>query len=359
MISRFLKLKLCILISFSLLASMVAQATPAPVATFPIEIIDNRTHIRFDGPDGPVTFLLDTGATSSIFFDTTLIPAAALQGTDEAKISFPAIGKSAIGKRLGDVSLSEGSSTFVSQNGLLITGDGDVKTALEANFSGIIGQELFERYVVEIDPQKETLLLYQPGTDLEENYELKHRLKMLGHTPYIAFKSQLPWEKRSSVKNMLLDSGYPGGMVFWSKKHFMQATSLTERRQLTANQMGVLTAANVSFGNLFFENLPIFIASSVPEQSEERDGLIGASMLAQYRHVVDFHGKRLLLSPLVDEDGDPVQIIDGAVYTPNNEDFKVKFFGPKIPIYPVLTIYSAKSRSRPLSSTRLGGSDSH
>ena len=357
MIHQHLTLKFCIFISLSFLASLTAQATTVPVATFPIEIIDNRTHIRFDGPDGPVTFLLDTGATSSIFFDTALIPATALQGTGEARINFPAIGKAAMGKRLGDITLSEGASTFISQNGLLITGNPDVRTALEANFSGIIGQELFERYVVEIDPQKEILNLYQLGTDLEDNYELKHRLKMLGHTPYITFKSQLPWEKRSSVKNMLLDSGYPGGMVFWSKKHFMQATSLAERRQLTANQMGVLTAANVSFGSLFFENLPIFIASSVPEQSEERDGLIGASILAQYRHVVDFHGERLLLSPLVDDEGEPVQIIDGAVYTPNNEDFKVKFFGPKIPFYPVLTIYA--SRSRPGLSTRLGASDHH
>lgn len=354
MVGLYLKLKLSIFISFSILASLGAQATPTPIATFPIEIIDNRTHIRFDGPDGPVTFLLDTGATSSIFFDTALIPDAALQGTDEAKISFPAIGKAAMGKRLGNVRLSEGSSTFISQDGLLITGNGDVRRALEANFSGIIGQELFERYVVEIDPQEEKLRLYRPGSDLDDGYELEHKLRMLGHTPYIAFKSQLPWEKRSSVKNMLLDSGYPGGMVFWSKKHFMQATSLAERRLLTEKQMGVLTAANVNFGSLYFENLPIFIASSVPAQSEKRDGLIGASLLAQYRHVIDFHSQRLLLSPLVDDQGEPVQIIDGAVYTPNNEDFKVKFFGPKIPIYPVLTIYSTRSRSRPLSSTRLG-----
>ena len=101
--------------------------------------------------------------------------------------------------------------------------------------------------------------------------------------------------------------------------------------------------------------MPIFIASNVPSQSEERDGLIGASILSQYRHVIDFHGERLLLSPLVDDDGEPVQIIDGAVYTPNNEDFKVKFFGPKLPIYPVMTLYSSKTR--PLSPHHQGITD--
>lgn len=355
MMYQYSKFKIALILIFSLGYSLAASAAPKPVATFPIEIIDNRTHIKFDGPEGVVTFLLDTGATSSVFFDTDLIPPAALNGVEEAKINFPAIGKSAMGKRLGNISLSEGGSTFISRNGLLISGDTDVRDALEANFSGIIGQELFERYIVEVDPQKKLINLYAPGTDLEEDFELEHRLQMQGHTPYIAFKSQLPWEKRSSVKTMLLDSGYPGGLVFWSERHFMQATSVSERKTLAENQMGVLTAANVTFGSLYFENLPIFIASAVPDQSEERDGLIGASILAQYRHVIDFHGERLLLTALVDEKGDPVQIIDGAVYTPNNEDFKVKFFGPKIPVYPVLTLYA--SRSRPMSPHKQGASD--
>lgn len=340
-------LKFALVAACSAAIGFTANAAPTPLATFPIEIIDNRTHIKFDSPQGEVTFLLDTGATSSVFFDTDLIPTAALNSSEEARINFPAIGKSAVGKRLGDIALSDGVFTFVSQNGLLIDGDTDVKDALEANFSGIIGQELFERYIVEIDPQNELIHLYAPGTEMEDDFEHQHNLKMVGQAPYIVFKSKLPWEKRSSVKSMMLDSGYPGGLVFWSDKHFMQAASLTERKKLTENNMGILTAANIKFGSLTFENMPIFIASSVPEQSSDRDGLIGASILSQYRHVIDFHNERLLLTAVVDDQGDPIQIVDGAVYTPNNEDFKVKFYGPKIPIYPTMVLYSIKAKPLP------------
>ncbi len=332
------------------------NAAPSPLASFPIAIVDNRTHILFDGPEGQVTFLLDTGATTSIFFDTMLVPERSLTG-EEAQVNFPAIGHSVSGKRLGEVVLGTGDATLVSSNGLLIVGENDIEEALEANFSGIIGQELFRRYLVEIDPYKLEMNLYASGTNLNEDFEIEHRLEMQGHTPYIVFKSQLPWEKRTSVKNMMLDSGYPGGMVFWSRRHFMQATSLSERKELETRQMGVLTTANIDFGNLYFENLPIFIASNIPAQSEERDGLIGASILAQYRHVIDFAGERLLLNPVVDEEGEPVQIIDGAIYTPNNEDFKIKFFGPKLPIYPSLTLYNHKTR--PLSPHHLGQSDNN
>ncbi|MBO6503908.1 MAG: hypothetical protein JJ850_18215 [Kordiimonadaceae bacterium] len=329
-------------------------AAPSPVARLPIEIIDNRTHIQLQGPHGPVTLLLDTGATTSIFFDRSLVPDQALTG-DEAQVNFPAIGHSVVGKRLGSVAFSGDEGELISSNGLLVVGEDEVEQALDANFHGIIGQELFRRYVVEIDPQQGVMTLYPAGTDLEDDFEIEHRLLMQGHTPYIHFKSKMPWEKRTTVKNMLLDSGYPGGMVFWNRKHFMQVTSKTERTRLTANNMGVLTAANVDFGELYFENMPIFIASDVPKQSEDRDGLIGASILAQYRHVIDFQGERLLLSPVVDEEGEPVQIIDGAIYTPNNEDFLVKFFGPKLPIYPSFTIYNVKTR--PGASHHLGQSD--
>lgn len=342
------------IVTLSIFWSSFAVAKPAPLARLPIEIVDNRTHILFDGPEGQVTFLLDTGATTSIFFDPDLVPDTALTG-EEAQVNFPAIGHSVFGKRISDIVLGADGAELVSSNGLLIVGEHDVEKALEANFSGIIGQELFRKYLVEVDPYRQEMNLYPAGTVLEEDFEIEHRLEMQGHTPYIVFKSQLPWEKRTSVKNMMLDSGYPGGMVFWSRKHFMQATSLAERKELESRQMGVLTAANIDFGNLYFENLPIFIASNVPSQSEDRDGLIGASILAQYRHVIDFAGERLLLTPVVDEKGEPVQIIDGAIYTPNNEDFKVKFFGPKLPIYPTLTLYNHKTR--PGSRQHLGNND--
>lgn len=338
-------IKIIALAALATVAQLTAHAKPAPVAELSIKIVDNRTHILFNDPQGDLTFLLDTGATTSVFFERSFIPDSALTGS-EAQINFPAIGQIVSGKRLGTVPLGSGDAMFVSRNGLLIMGETDIKEALDANFSGIIGQELFRRFVVEIDPQQAKMRLYPPGSDLRDEFEIQHRLRMKGHTPYIVFKSRLPWEKRITRKRMMLDSGYPGGLVFWSKRHFMLVASPSERRELEKRNMGIMTAANINFGSLNFENLPIFIASNVPQQSESRDGLIGASILAQYRHVIDFQAQRLLLSPLLDESGNPVQIIDGAVYTPNNEDFLVKFFDPKVPIHPVLTLYL--SRERPL-----------
>ncbi|WP_262696349.1 retropepsin-like domain-containing protein [Kordiimonas aquimaris] len=331
---------------FAAVPATISYAQTEPLAEFPIKVIDNRTHILFDGPNGlPRPFLLDTGATTSVFFDTSDIPQDAYMDGEEAQIKFPAVGKSVVGTRVSNYVLRAGDQVFESQNGLLISDGDDLMTALEADFNGIIGQEIFTRYVVEIDPQAQIMRLYPNGTDLRQDYEIEHYIRLEDRTPYITFRSRLPWEKSVSRKNMMLDSGYPGGMVIWSNRHFMQVTSLRERKELVPKGMGVLTAATVKFGSLRFENMPIFIASSVPEQAQGRDGLIGASILSQYRHVVNFADNRLLLSPLKDEEGDPFQVIDGAVYTPNNEDFLIKFFGPKVPITPVLTLYTENSKN--------------
>lgn len=321
----------------------VSYAKPSPLAIFPIKIVDNRTHILFDGPNGKRSFLLDTGATSSVFFESNNVPESAYDDSDETQIRFPAVNKSVTGKRISTYTLRSGDATFESRGGVLLSDDKSLKNALEAEFSGIIGQELFTRYVVEIDPENEEMRLYENGTDLRDEHEIEHYLRMEGRTPYITFRSRLPWEKSVSRKNMLLDSGYPGGMVLWNRKHYMMVTSLSERNHLEKENMGVLTAATIKFGSLKFESMPIFIASSIPDQAQGRDGLIGASILSQYRYVIDFSTRRLLMTPILDEEGDPIQIVDGAVYTPNNEDFLVKFFGKKISIMPVMTLYTENS----------------
>lgn len=339
-----IKLAIIALFVGGILGAANAAQTPKPIAVFPVKIIDNRTHILFDGPDGPIPFLIDTGASTSVFFDDSIVPSTAYEDGEQTSIMFPAVGRKVLGRRVSELKLRAGDETFISRGGLLLGDDTtDLKAALDADFAGILGQELFERYVVEIDPYDEEMRLYKNGTDLSRYHEIEHYIRLEGRTPYITFRSQLPWERGLTRKNMLLDSGYPGGMVFWSRRHFMQTTSRTERKEMVADGTGVLTAATVSFGSLYFENMPIFIASSVPDQAQGRDGLIGASILSQYHYVIDFANSRLLMSPILDSDGNPIQIVDGAVYTPNNEDFKVKFFGPKISIHPVMTLYANRA----------------
>ena len=163
---------------------------------------------------------------------------------------------------------------------------------------------------------------------------------MEGHTPHIRFFSHMPWEPRPTSKAMLLDTGYPGSMVLWSNKHYRQALRNGQTIRKHEDSAGIVSHIKLKFGDLDFENIPVFIAKSVPNQSLKRDGLIGASLLAQYRHVIDFAQAQLHMSPILGSGGNPLQIIDGLIYTPNNENFDLKTFYPKISVYPTLVIFA-------------------
>jgi len=313
---------------------------PPPIAKLPISVINNRIQVTLNAEGTPLTMLLDTGATSSIFFPSAIEKGVTPDISGEAKISFPAIGKSVVGLRIKALKLSSNDFTFISQRGLLISGDAAIAAELEAEYDAILGQEFFRAFTVEIDPENKFIRLYEPGTNLKNFYDTSHRLYMEGHTPHIRFFSQLPWEPRPTSKAMLLDTGYPGSMVLWNKRHYRQAASNGQIVEKREDSSGIVSHIKLKFGDLEFENIAVFIARSVPYQSLKRDGLIGASILAQHRHVIDFAQARLFMSPVYGSSGQPLQIIDGLIYTPNNENFDLKTYYPKIPIHPTLVIYA-------------------
>lgn len=334
-----LALVFCLANTAVALESKPSRLKPLPVAEIPISIINNRVQFDMVAGDTTLRLLLDTGATSSIFFPSEKVLHLNPDVHGAAKIAFPAINEATIGHRIKELPLRSGDFEFVSRGGLLIGADTSVAAQLEAEYDVILGQEFFKNYTVEVDPGTLTMRLYYPGTDLSQHFETRHRLYMEGHTPHIRFYSQLPWEERATSKSLLLDTGYPGSMVFWSKRHYRKARDSGQLVEKNENSAGIVSHIKLSFGDLVFENIPVFIASAVPMQSMKRDGLIGASILAQHRHVIDFAQARLFMSPLYGASGKPLQIIDGLIYTPNNENFDVKTFYPEVPTYPTLIIH--------------------
>jgi len=313
---------------------------PLQIAEIPISIINNRVQVDLYVEDTRLTFLLDTGATSSIFFQSTQLDALKPVFSGEATISFPAISRSINARRIQSLKLHTDGFTFLSTGGLYIRADATISSELEAEYDAILGQEFFRSFVVEIDPLEKRMRLYAPGTNLQRHFDIKHTLYMEGHTPHIKFFSQMPWETRPTSKAMLLDTGYPGSMVLWNRKHFSQASRRGQMVKKNETSTGIVSHIKLKFGDLSFENIPVFIAGKVPKQAQKRDGLIGSSILAQYHHVIDFAQAKLFMTPILGSNGHPLQIIDGLIYTPNNEDFDLKTFYPETPMYPTLIIYA-------------------
>ncbi len=299
----------------------------APITVLPYERENNRIRLslNFDGVE--VKMLLDSGATTTILFADKSSKFQRPTTTDPVSISFPALNQTIKGARLDGLRLTAPGLEFTARNTVLLKDKAGLRNKLVLRYDGILGQEFFASYAIALDPEKRTLTLYAKGTDLGEFYRSKHRLHFQGTAAHVRFTSKLPWETSPSLKEMLLDTGYPGALVIWDKKHFDKAAKKQNRKQLIAENTGISSRANFRFGTLKFVNSPIFLGANPPPQITDRNGLMGAAVLNNFYYAIDFTSRKLWISSK--KTSGYTKVIDGTLYTPNGEnavyeDFKDK-----------------------------------
>ena len=293
-----------------------------PLAVLPTEMVNNRTVVHLPIANYFLHMVFDTGASNTALFQSRDFAFDDLEKVGPAKILFPALNEAVEGSRLAPIPIQFGDHTYTPKKLLLIHKRPPVGDRLNFKFDGVLGQDFFSNYVVEFDPKAHVVRLYTAGTNLRRNYFTRLRLHMKQSAPHIVFNTQLPWEKRSSFKKLLLDTGFPGLMVIWNARHFSMAVGQSNIKAYQKENRGVFTRATFKLGKLKFMRAPIFIASNVPQQAQKRDGLIGANILNQFNHVIDFGNKQLLL----DAGRFQFDRIDGHFYVPNNESFIYKNF---------------------------------
>lgn len=314
------------------------EADPDVLARLPIEIINNRVHVTLKVKGTPVQMLLDTGASTSVLFKNPGFSDETIKAGEATDISFPAFRAATKGYRLSEVDFTAGDFRFTSHNTLFIENRDEISGDLSFRIEGILGRDFFDAYIVEVIPSQKTMALIRHGSKLGDRFKYRHQLYMDGRTPYLLHRSRLPWEKHPTVKKLLMDTGYPGGIVLWDDRHFTQATNPAEREQFKAENKGVIYYGIIKFGRLIFKNIPIFIGPNAPTKTDEREGIIGASMFLPFRYAIDLERNSLWLNPRVRSFGDAYQISNEVIYTPGNEGFVVKDFSPRIGITPTIVL---------------------
>ncbi len=327
-----LNLKLLFFSVLTGLLSLVPSAVNAakqvehePLAIIPIEILNNRVLVSL--PVGPynVKLTLDTGASNTALFQSRHEDFGNLHQKGYADIIFPALDEIVEGVTVEPVPIKLGDHSYLPSRLLTIGRRPPIGDRLNFKFDGVLGQDFFNEFVVEIDREVLELRLYPAGIDLSQYFRTKLNLEMKGSAPHIKLHNMMPWEDHPKVKSLMLDTGYPGAMVLWGKKHFKLAARGNDINKLRAENKGVFTTANFRVGTLRFYRTPIFVSPNQPMQAHERDGIIGSNVLIWFHHVIDFPRKQLLLNT------GQVHFnrMDGIYYLPNHEGFIVKRFNPK------------------------------
>lgn len=308
------------LISLSLSLKSLADDGPTPLTEIPYDLVNNRVQLAVTIDNTELNFLLDTGASKTVLFQTEKHQFDNLPQIGHTNVIFPALDETISGITLGSIQIEIGQHTFRPPQALLIQQHIPVGDRLSFKFDGILGRDFFHKYLVEVDPRIRILRIYPGGTKLKKRFRTRLALHMVGGAPHIKFINKFPWEHFAKTKKLLLDTGYPGSMVIWSGRHFRKAAGLGRADELKEKNIGIFTRATFAVGQLRFLDAPIFIAANAPLQASKRDGLLGSNVLSQFHHIIDFQSKRLWLTTVgVHKSG-----VDGAYYLPNNEDFIVR-----------------------------------
>ena len=294
-----------------------------PMVTLPFTPENNRVGIDVQLGDQTLHMLMDTGASTTVFFEKARPFLLDYQSESETKVLFPAVNRSINAMPLSGIALTVGDETFSLTRAVLLLDKNDLKTQLMLSYDGILGQEFFQKYTVEVNPISRLLTLYSAGTNLSQDYRVERNLYLQGSAPHIRFRTRLPWEQTPSMKEMLLDTGYPGAMILWSKKHYDGAKAKAQAGDQKRTDDHIATRANFRFGRLSFNNTPIFILATEPKYIGRRDGIIGGNILNHFRYAIDLQRKKLWMMARADDQGF-MHVIDSNIYPPNDEDFVVQ-----------------------------------
>ncbi len=295
---------------------------PEPLAEIPIQIVNNRVLVPITIGGYDLDMALDTGASATALFQSKDLDYGDLIVRDHANIIFPALDEIVEGVRLEPELIRIGAFEYLPTRLIRVDRRPPIGDRLDLRFDGVLGQDFFGSYVVEINRHSKLMRLYEAGTDLTDYFKTTLSLFMKNTAPHIIVKSRMPWEKNVRQKELMIDTGYPGAMVIWGSNQFKQAARGEDVRNLKETNTGIFTNANFRIGPLKFLRTPVFVAPREPRQAQKRDGLIGSNVLIWYHHVIDFPGKRLLL----DTWNVDFNFMDGALYLPNDEGYMVKSY---------------------------------
>jgi hypothetical protein len=288
------------------LAPSAAQSAAGPVTTVPFHL--NGTAIVLPvqiGSSDTLWFALDTGAGHGSVnqpvadrLGLALGPRSTAQG---AAGSVESRQLKPYDLRLGDIHLHiEQGSTFP------LVG---LAPRMGHRMDGIVGSELFRRYVVEIDYAHSTLRLYEPSSFHYEGTGERLPLTFTYNLPYVHAAIDLSDGRRLEGR-FVIDSGSSQSVIlmplFTGQEKI--AATVTKTVAITGQAVGGQTPSltgrlgALEMGRLRLEKPLVSLPQGGPAHfaAEGSAGNIGGSILKKFRCTFDYSREEMILEPVSD-----------------------------------------------------------
>jgi len=297
--------RLLLLIVFS--ASIAFGAVPKVRSSYriPIELTNNLVILQGSiNGSKPLDFILDTGASTTVISDSRAKQLGLkLEGKEDAITQGGSIEASFV----KGVSLTLSGVEFPKLTLAAIRLSG-LEAGLGRRVDGILGYEVFNRFVVEIDYASRIVTFYEP-----QGYEYSGRGEVIpisveDNTPFVVGRITGP---KPIEGNFLIDTGAPGVLNIagpFAAKHKLldsvpHTISITSGALLAGRSTGKIGRVKSFQMGSFVIKEPVVNFSQDTEgtEGEKADtvygGLIGGEILRRFKLIVDYSRKRIILEP--------------------------------------------------------------
>jgi hypothetical protein len=289
----------------------------------PFRLYNNHIylHVAVNG-SAPLWFVLDTGAPNLVAskhsqaLGLKLTPAGQAGGngdkTQDAfraeNVSFALPGVKVTGQKFGVLdfeTLEECSNEIdVDTQGNMIRRDRSRKGDERQPFDGVIGDEFFRLFVVEIDYTAQVMNLYEP-----KSYQYKGRgeaIPLEVRERFVYLRTQLTSATAGTVKGFfLIDTGHMGALLlhrpFVETRRLLPADDKTKPFELCGiggySKARIGPLQSLQLGTTEFKE-PVTMFSQATGGnlvSTDYDGVIGNAILRQYKVVFDHSRSRMYL----------------------------------------------------------------
>jgi predicted aspartyl protease len=314
----------------SALTAFAVSSADGIIEAIPFESWRNRVYLptRVNGSEA-FPFILDTGASS-----TTLSQQLAGELSLKLKKQRQERG---VGAGEGSTSVGSLETIRLELSGHEVAAGGAIAIEMGNGAAngrrpyGVLGSEVFSRYVVEIDYAAKTVKLHDP---LSYSYAGPGEVipfKLEGGTPFVKVRIEVEGRKPAAGL-VLIDTGSTGAVLlntpFVNKRKFLSAgqTFLDRSVRGASGQARVLVgrAQSLQLGS-FRINRPITVfsqAKSGATADSSYDGNIGGDVLRRFKVILDYSRRRMILEPNAALDDSFEYDMSGIVLTAEGRDYR-------------------------------------
>ena len=256
---------------------------------------------------GPMWFALDSGATSPFFIDTRRARDLGLKLQGRVSRGGGAGPSRYDVAETSDLNINIAGLNYIGQSAAVIALD-SIEAQIGRPLDGIVGLDLFTRYVVEIDYLDNKIRLRNPKTYTYSGAGESIPLTLRDGHFFVPAKVEMPGRPQLEGQ-FLVDTG--GVMVTavlttpFSRSNRLPASNQKKILDKSLSGLGgqtrllVTRATSFTLGHLSIRTPLVYVSQDTGGAlaSSDYEGLIGSEILRKFRVVFDYANGRLILEP--------------------------------------------------------------